>query len=178
MPALRILAGLAAVGLFVMAVRGYERRRISRLNMIILFVLCAAVVALAIYPPLFDPVMRTFDFQRGTNGVIFALLVAVGILFFLYLRAQTTADTNERSIRLLVEAMGQERFDWDRARGLPDGPRLVTISPAFTDRCTSCSTGCPEKSTPTFSRRISTSLMRPPGSWRRGRRLRRSGPRR
>jgi hypothetical protein len=133
MPAIRILAGLAAVGLFLLAVRGYDRRQISRLNLIILFVLCASVTALAVYPPLFDPLLRTFDFERGTDAVIFALLVAVGILFFLYLRAQTTADTTERSIRLLVEALGQERFDWDRASGLPDGPRLVTICPAFNE---------------------------------------------
>jgi hypothetical protein len=133
MPALRILAGLAAVSIFVLAVRGHERRQISRLNLIILFALCASVVALAMYPPLFDPLLRTFNFQRGTNGVIFALLMAVGVLFFLYLRAQTSADTNERSIRLLVEALGQERFDWDRAARLPDGPRLVTISPAFNE---------------------------------------------
>jgi glycosyltransferase involved in cell wall biosynthesis len=65
--------------------------------------------------------------------VIFALLVGVGVLFFLFLRAQTTADTNERNIRLLVEALGIERFDWDRAAQLPDGPRLVTISPAFNE---------------------------------------------
>jgi hypothetical protein len=133
MPAIRILAGLATVALFVMVVRGYDRRRISRLNLIILFALCAAVLALAIFPPLFDPVLRTFDFERGTDGVIFALLVAVGVLFFLYLRAQTTSDTNERSIRLLVEALGQERFDWERASTLPDGPRLVTVSPAFNE---------------------------------------------
>src|SRR5918995_5978026 len=133
MPAIRILAGLAAVGLFVMVLRGYDRRQISRLNLIILFALCACVFALAIYPPLFDPILRTFDFERGTDGVIFALLVAVGVLFFLYLRAQTSADTNERSIRLLVEALGQERFDWDRARNLPQGPRLVTVSPAFNE---------------------------------------------
>jgi hypothetical protein len=133
MSAIRILAGLGAAGLFVLAVRGYERRNISRLNLIILIGLCASVVALAIYPPLFDPVLRTFDFERGTDGVIFALLVAVFVLFFLYLRAQTTADTNERSIRLLVEALGQERFDWDRADGLPDGQRLVTICPAFNE---------------------------------------------
>jgi hypothetical protein len=133
MPALRILAGLAAVGIFVLAVRGHERRQISRLNLIILFALCASVVALAMYPPLFDPLLRTFNFRRGTNGVIFALLMAVGVLFFLYLRAQTSADTNERSIRLLVEALGQERFDWDRASRLPDGPRLVTVSPAFNE---------------------------------------------
>ncbi len=117
----------------MLAVRGHERRQISRLNLIILFALCASVVALAMYPPLFDPLLRTFNFQRGTNGVIFALLMAVGVLFFLYLRAQTSADTNERSIRLLVEALGQERFDWDRASRLPDGPRLVTVSPAFNE---------------------------------------------
>src|SRR5918992_2786680 len=128
---IRILAGLAAVGVFVMVVRGYDRRQISRLNLIIAFALCAAVVALAIWPPLFDPVLRTFDFERGTDGVIFTLLVAVGVLFFLYLRAQTTADTNERGLRLLVEALGQERFDWERTEALPDGPRLITICPAY-----------------------------------------------
>jgi hypothetical protein len=133
MQAIRVLAGLAALGLFVTAVRGHHRRQISRLNLIIAFALCGAVIALALYPPLFDPVLLTFDFERGTNGVIFALLVAVGILFFLYLRAQTTADTNERNIRLLVEALGIERFDWERAAELPDGPRLVTISPAFNE---------------------------------------------
>src|SRR5918994_3502088 len=133
MEAIRVLAGLAALGVFITAVRGHQRRQISRLNLIIAFALCAAVIALAIYPPLFDPVLSTFDFERGTNGVIFALLVAVGVLFFLYLRAQTTADTNERGIRLLVEALGIERFDWARAGELPDGPRLVTISPAFNE---------------------------------------------
>jgi hypothetical protein len=133
MEAIRVLAGLAALGVFITAVRGHQRRQISRLNLIIAFALCAAVIALAVYPPLFDPVLRTFDFERGTNGVIFALLVAVGVLFFLYLRAQTTADTNERGIRLLVEALGIERFDWARAGELPDGPRLVTISPAFNE---------------------------------------------
>src|SRR5918995_3221123 len=133
MEAIRVLAGLAALGVFITAVRGHQRRQISRLNLIIAFALCAAVIALAIYPPLFDPVLRTFDFERGTNGVIFALLVAVGVLFFLSLRAQTTADTTERSIRLLVEALGQERFDWDRASRLPEGPRLVTICPAFNE---------------------------------------------
>jgi hypothetical protein len=133
MEAIRVLAGLAALGLFLTAIRGHHRRQISRLNLIIAFALCAAVIALAIFPPLFDPVLRTFDFERGTNGVIFALLVAVGVLFFLYLRAQTTADTNERNIRLLVEALGIERFDWERAAELPDGPRLVTISPAFNE---------------------------------------------
>ena len=50
MSAIRILAGLGAAALFVLALRGYERRHISRLNLIILFGLCAAVVALADLP--------------------------------------------------------------------------------------------------------------------------------
>jgi hypothetical protein len=133
MAPIRILAGLAAAALFVLAVRRYDRRQISRLNLIITFALCLSVVGLAIWPPLFDPVMRTFDFQRGRTGLIFTLLVAVGVLFFLLLRAQASADTNERSIRLLVEALGQERFDWDRAATLPAGPKLVTVSPAFNE---------------------------------------------
>jgi hypothetical protein len=130
---IKVLAGLAALGLFVATIRRHHLRQISRLNLIITFALCAAVIALALWPPLFDPVLRTFDFQRGTNGVIFVLLMAVGVLFFLNLRAQTSADTNERSIRLLVEALGLERFDWARAAELPDGPRLVTVSPAFNE---------------------------------------------
>ena len=84
---------------------------------------------------------RTFNFQPPDNQteaeartrLIFVLVVAVVILFALYLRLQSSADTNERAIRLLVEALGQERFDWDRAASLPDGPRLVTVSPAYNE---------------------------------------------
>ena len=47
--------------------------------------------------------------------LIFVLLVASLVLFFLVLRVQSSSDTNERAIRLLVEAFGQERFDWDYA---------------------------------------------------------------
>jgi glycosyltransferase involved in cell wall biosynthesis len=55
------------------------------------------------------------------------------VLFGLVLRVQSIADVNERSIRLLVEALGQERFDWERVTALPEGPRLVTVSPAFNE---------------------------------------------
>ena len=99
------------------------------------------IVALAISPSFFNPVFRTFNFQPPANQpdaeartrLIFVLVVAVVILFALYLRLQSSADTNERAIRLLVEALGQERFDWDRAASLPDGPRLVTVSPAYNE---------------------------------------------
>jgi hypothetical protein len=131
---LRIAGGIAAVALFVFQIRRYRRRQTSRLNLILSSVLCIGVVMLAISPSLFDPVFGAFDASPGDNRrLIFLLMVAVVVLFALYLRLQSVADVNERSIRLLVEAIGRERFDWDRVATLPEGPRLVTVSPAFNE---------------------------------------------
>jgi glycosyltransferase involved in cell wall biosynthesis len=55
------------------------------------------------------------------------------ILFLLVLRLQSDVDTNERSIRLLVESIGQTAFDWDGAAEVPDSHRIVVISPAFNE---------------------------------------------
>ena len=134
MSALRFLGIVAALGFLLFAVRGYGRRRISRLSLIIASVLSTAVVALAIWPGTFDPIFKKFNFQAGNDRrLIFVLMVASIVLFLLVLRVQSSADVNERSIRLLVEALGLERFDWERAATLPEGPRLVTVSPAFNE---------------------------------------------
>ena len=134
MSALRFLGIIAALGFLLYSVRGYGRRRVSRLTLIIAAVLSVAVVALAIWPDIFGPVFTSFNFQPGNDRrLIFVLMVAAVVLFLLLLRVQSSADVNERSIRLLVEALGIERFDWERARTLPGGPRLVTVSPAYNE---------------------------------------------
>src|SRR5712691_3321290 len=134
MPALRILGGVAALAFFVFAVSRYGRRQISRLNLIISCVISIATVLLAVAPSFFNPIFTKFNFGPGNDRrLIFVLMVAVIVLFGLILRAQSVADVNERSIRLLVEALGRERFDWERAAALPDGPRLVTVSPAYNE---------------------------------------------
>jgi hypothetical protein len=134
MSSLRFLGVIAALVFSLFAVRGYDRRRISRLSLIIAIALSLIVIALAIWPNLFDPVFTTFNFQAGNDRrLIFVLMVAALVMFFLLLRVQSQADVNERSIRLLVEALGQERFDWAQAAALPEGPRLVTVSPAFNE---------------------------------------------
>ena len=134
MSALRFLGIIAALAFLLFAVRGYGRRRVSRLTLIIATVLSVVVVALAIWPTLFDPIFTTFKFQTGNDRrLIFVLMVAAVVLFLLLLRVQSSSDVNERSIRLLVEALGIERFDWEKAKGLPDGPRLVTVSPAYNE---------------------------------------------
>lgn len=134
MSALRILGGVFAVAIFALVVARYRRRQISRLSLIISTLIAVALLLLAIAPGLFDPVFETFNFRPGTGQRLTGVLLAfVLILFLLGLRMQSYVDTNERSIRLLVESMGQAAFDWDRAAELPDGERIVVISPAYNE---------------------------------------------
>jgi hypothetical protein len=134
MTALRLLAMVAALGFGLAAVRAYNRRRISRLSMLIVSTLGIVLLLLASYPALFDPVFRWFSVERGNDRrLIFLLTLGVFVLLFLVLRLQSESDTNERSIRLLVEALGRERFDWEMASVLPEGRRLVVVSPAYNE---------------------------------------------
>jgi len=132
--AVRFLGVLASIGLFLAAARAYDRRRISRLSLIVVTLLSTALVIMSIRPSVFDPVFGWFDVQPGAERrLIFVLVVGVLALFFLVLGIQSESDTNERSMRLLVEALGRERFDWDRAATLPEGRRIVVVSPAFNE---------------------------------------------
>jgi hypothetical protein len=131
---LRILGGLVAVVLFVTAVVRYRHRQISRLSLFITCFLAVVVVVMAIAPSLFNPLFETFNFQPGSGQrLTAALLFAVIVLFALVIRMQSEADTSERSIRLLVESLGQAAFDWDAADRLPVGERIIVISPAHNE---------------------------------------------
>ena len=134
MLALRIAGALVAVAMSALALARYRRRQISRLNLIITSVIALAVVVLAADPNLFNPIFEVFNFRPGSGQRLTAvLLVAVVVLFLLILRLESQADTNERSIRLLVESLGQASFDWDRAAELPPGKRIVVVSPAYNE---------------------------------------------
>jgi len=130
--ALRVAGAVFAVGFFFVALRGHRRRQISRLNLLISWAISLAVIALAIDPSVFGPVFDLFP-ARTNQRLIAVLFIGVIVLFFLFLRVQAEADVAERSIRLLVEALGQQAFDWGRAASLPDGPRVVTVSPAYNE---------------------------------------------
>ena len=134
MLALRILGGILAVILLASSVPRYRRRQISRLNLIITWILAGGVLLLAIAPVIFDPIFDAFNFQKGGGDRLVAvLLFAVIVLFLLVFRAQAYIDTSERSIRLLVEQLGVQAFDWSQEHDLPPHPRLVTISPAYNE---------------------------------------------
>jgi hypothetical protein len=131
-PALRILGGAAALAFFVWSIRRYRTRRISRLNLIVSCVLSASIVVLAVWPDVYDFAFDAFNADPGNNRrLIFLLMVAVIVLFGLILRLESSSDTNDRSIRQLVEALAVERFDWKAVAALPEGKRIVTISPAY-----------------------------------------------
>src|SRR5436309_12017719 len=127
--ALRFAGAAFATGFFFAAAWRYRHRQISRLNLFISWGISLAVIALAIDPSVFGPVFDLFP-ARTNQRLIAVLFIGVIVLFFLFLRVQAEADVAERSIRLLVEALGQQAFDWGRAASLPDGPRVVTVSPA------------------------------------------------
>jgi hypothetical protein len=132
--AVRLLGVLASIGLFLAALRAYDRHRISRLSLIVVTVLSTALAMLSLRPSVFDPIFGWFDVEPGAERrLIFVLVVAVLALFFLVFGIQSESDTNDRSLRLLVEAMGRERFDWDRAATLPEGRRIVVVSPAYNE---------------------------------------------
>lgn len=134
MPALRILGGLAALVYFMVAIHRYDRRQISRLNLILSCTLAVGAVTLAISPSLFNPLFNAFNFKPGNDRrLIGVLFLAVIVLFGLFLRVLSEADVNERNIRLLIESLGMREFQWEEVSRLPDGPRLVTVSPAYNE---------------------------------------------
>ena len=133
--ALRLIAAVAAVAFFLGTIRAYRRRNLSRLTLITAFLATLAVVLLAAFPNLLNPIFDTFNFAPGNNRRLIAVLVAsVVVLFLMLFRLQGHSDTSERAIRQLVEALAVERFDWEEAaRRVPEGPKIVTISPAYNE---------------------------------------------
>ncbi len=134
MTAVRLIGAVAALWVFVVSVRAHARRRISRLSLLIVAGLALVVTMLSLSPSLFEPVFGWFDVAKGDERrLVFVLTVGFFVLLGLVLRAQAHADENERTVRLLVEALGRERFDWSRADALPEGRRLVVVSPAYNE---------------------------------------------
>ncbi len=137
MTTIRFLGVVAALIALFLAATAYERRRISRLNLLIVGALSVGVTVLAIRPSLYGPLFGWFNIAPGNERrELFVVVLAVIVLFLLVARGQSASDTNDRSIRLLVEALGRERFDWARAAALPAGRRTVVVLPALDEEDT------------------------------------------
>jgi hypothetical protein len=134
MQALRIIGGLFAIALLASALIRYRRHQISRLNVIITWLIGLGITLLAARPSVFNGVFDTLNFRPG-NGrrLIAVLMVAVIILFFLLIRNSYAEDATSRGLRLLVEALGQQAFDWNQASLLPPGEKIIVVSPAYNE---------------------------------------------
>src|SRR6266542_1942809 len=106
MLALRIVGGIFAAALLVLAVLRYRRRSISRLNLLITWVLALGVILLAIAPVVFQPLFDLFNFGKKGSGrrLIAVELFGLLIVFALIVRNMVYTDANERALRLLIEA--------------------------------------------------------------------------
>ncbi len=134
MPALRTVGGLFAVLLFVATIRRYWKRDVSRLNLIITALISTGVVMLAIDPNLFNPIFNVFNFREGNNQrLIGVLFLGEIIIFALLIRNMSYTDAATLSIRHLVEALAVQSFDWNQAKELPPGDRIVVIMPAYNE---------------------------------------------
>jgi hypothetical protein len=134
MLALRVVGAIFAVGLFVVSAARYPQRQISRLNLIISWAIGVVIVMLAIAPSVFNPIFDAFNFKPGGQRRLLAVeLFAIILLFALIVRNMSYADVSVRSIRELVEALAVQTFDWDGAGELPEGRKIVVISPAYNE---------------------------------------------
>jgi len=132
--ALRFVGGVFAVVLFLMTVRRYARRDVSRLNLIIIGVLSTSIVMLAIDPNLYNPLFSLFKFKEGNNQrLIGVLLLGEIVIVSLLIRNMSYTDAATLSIRHLVEALAVQSFDWDQVERLPSGQRIVVVMPAFNE---------------------------------------------
>ena len=134
MVVLRVVGAVFAIGLLIVSVRRYPRREISRLSLIISWLIGTAIIVLAISPNLFNPLFDAFNFKPGGQRRLLAVeLFAIIVLFALIVRNMSYTDVSVRSIRELVEALAVQAFDWDRAQEIPEGRRIVVISPAHNE---------------------------------------------
>ena len=71
------------MALFASAFRRYRRGDVSRLNLIITTAVTAAIVVMALFPSIFQPLFNRFEFKEGNQrqfiaALIFCLWIVVG----------------------------------------------------------------------------------------------------
>jgi hypothetical protein len=130
---IRVIGGLFGLALLISTARRYGRRDVSRLNLLITAVVTLAILALAVFPPLFRPLFDALRFKQGNNNQLVAALVfAVFILFALILRTTSNADSTAASLRLLIQTLTVDSFEQRGDEALPPGG-LVVVMPAHNE---------------------------------------------
>lgn len=136
MIALRIVAIIVVVAALLFTSRRFAQGRLRRLDLLLAWAVGFGVVALGIYPQLFEPVFDALNFTRGNNRQLLGVLVAANaVLFLLYLRNAEMADTAHRDIQSLVRALALREFDPSKYPTLEDAS-IVVVIPAYNEAAT------------------------------------------
>ncbi|MEX2458692.1 MAG: glycosyltransferase family 2 protein [Actinomycetota bacterium] len=134
MLALRIVVAVFVLSLIAFVTAGYRRRTVSRLNLLLTWVVGLGVITGAAVPGAFNWLFDLFRLQAGGGRrLLGALILVVLVLLVAVTRALAQADANERSLRLLVEGLAVNAFAWASAGKLPKGDRVVVAMPAHNE---------------------------------------------
>ncbi|HEX9890725.1 MAG TPA: glycosyltransferase family 2 protein [Actinomycetota bacterium] len=129
--ALRVIGGAFALILLVSSTIRFRRRRISRLNLLISWVVGLSIGFVAAWPDLFNPAFALFNFRRGGGRRLLALLLLGNLaLLAMVLRSLGQSDLVSRDLRLLVEVLGTRSFDRSAVASLPAGRKIFVVMPA------------------------------------------------
>ena len=134
MLALRIVVAVFVLSLIAFVTARYRRRTVSRLNLILTWLIGLGVIIGAALPGAFNWLFDLFRLQAGGGRrLLGALILVVVVLLVAVTRALAQADANERSLRLLVEGLAVNAFEWAAAGKLPKGDRVVVAMPAHNE---------------------------------------------
>lgn len=134
MLALRIVGGVFAAALMLSSALRFRRRRISRWNLIISWLLAIAGLVLAVAPGLFDWLFNLFNFRRGGGQRIIGILLFSNlVLLVLILRNTSETDSVARDFRLLIEGLALNAFDRSQVDALAGSDRIVVAMPAYNE---------------------------------------------
>ncbi|TMK79098.1 MAG: glycosyltransferase [Actinobacteria bacterium] len=134
MIALRFLGAAFAGMLLIGSVLQHRRRHISRLSLIITWVVGVTIIVLAVAPNAFNPMFELFRFREGGGQRLIGVLLFANVLVFLLLfRNMSAIDSATRSIRLLIEALAWRSFDRSQLKDLPEVQRILVVLPAYNE---------------------------------------------
>jgi hypothetical protein len=132
---LRILGGIMAVPLMIVAVRRYRRRALRLPDTIITIALALALGAISVAPAIVDPLLRELGFPPGDARRVIGVLVLSNILVYLLLfRAFAKTDRLERTLGDYADRLAARSFERDYGVEENAASKIAVVIPAFNEQ--------------------------------------------
>ena len=136
MTVLRILGFVVAVGLLILAVRGFRRRSLRLPDALIMSGLALALGFISLAPASVDPLLRELGFPPGEARRVIGVLVLSNILvFILLLRAFAKSDRLEQRVGDFADRLAARQFAelYGPGERRGSGGKLAVVVPALNE---------------------------------------------